>query len=155
MNRIVIIGNLVRSPEQRTTQSGIAVTTFTVAVNRRRQQEGQPDADFFRVTAWRGLAETCGKYLDKGRKVCVVGPVSISTYTGNDGQTRASMEVTAEDVEFLTPKNEQPESKDVYQVKKEHDAEAAYIEAERKAIQNEGKNYVEYVPVSGDDELPF
>lgn len=156
MNKLTIIGNLVRSPEQRATQSGIAVTTFTVAVNRRRTQEGQPETDFFRVTAWRGLAETCGKYLDKGRKVCVVGPVSISTYTGNDGQTRASMEVTAEDVEFLTSKNnEQPESKDVYQVKKERNAEAAYIEAERKAIQNEGKNYVEYVPVSGDDELPF
>lgn len=149
MNRIVIIGNLVRSPEQRTTQSGIAVTTFTVAVNRRRQQEGQPDADFFRVTAWRGLAETCGKYLDKGRKVCVVGPVSISTYTGNDGQTRASMEVTAEDVEFLSPKD----SPDLYQTqkaRKDQEKEAAYEKAEREAIQNEK----EYVNVETED-LPF
>ena len=151
MNRIVIIGNLVRSPEQRTTQSGIAVTTFTVAVNRRRQQEGQPDADFFRVTAWRGLAETCGRYLDKGRKVCVVGPVSISTYTGNDGQTRASMEVTAEDVEFLSPKD----SPDVYQVQKARSdqKEAAYQKAEREAIQNEGKG--QYVTVDDGEELPF
>ena len=151
MNRIVIIGNLVRSPEQRTTQSGIAVTTFTVAVNRRRQQEGQPDADFFRVTAWRGLAETCGRYLDKGRKVCVIGPVSISTYKGQDGQTRASMEVTAEDVEFLSPKD----SPDVYQVQKARSdqKEAAYQKAEREAIQNEGKG--QYVTVDDGEELPF
>ena len=147
MNRIVIIGNLTKAPEQRTTQSGIAVTTFTVAVNRRKTQEGQPDADFFRVTAWRGLAETCGKYLDKGRKVCVIGPVSISTYNGQDGQTRASLEVTAEDVEFLTPKNEQSEN-DSHQAQKE--TESAYQKAEREAIQNENK----YVKVE-DDDLPF
>lgn len=149
MNKLTIIGNLTKAPEQRTTQSGISVTTFTLAVNRRRQQEGQPDADFFRVTAWRGLAETCGKYLDKGRKVCVVGPVSINTYTGNDGQTRASMEVTAEDVEFLTPRNEQSE-KDLHQVQKEQAQEAAYQKAEREAIQNEK----DYVNVETDD-LPF
>lgn len=149
MNRIVIIGNLTKAPEQRTTQSGIAVTTFTVAVNRRRQQEGQPEADFFRVTAWRVLAETCGRYLDKGRKVCVVGPVSINTYTGNDGKTRASMEVTAEDVEFLTPRNEQSE-KDLHQVQKEQAQEANYQKAEREAIQHEN----EYVNVETDD-LPF
>lgn len=152
MNKLTIIGNLTKAPEQRTTQSGISVTTFTLAVNRRRQQEGQPEADFFRVTAWRGLAETCGKYLDKGRKVCVVGPVSVNTYTGNDGQTRASMEVTAEDVEFLTPRNEQPE-KDLHQVQKERAQEAAYQKAEREAIQNEGKG--QYVTVDDGEELPF
>ena len=140
---------MTKAPEQRTTQSGIAVTTFTVAVNRRKTQEGQPDADFFRVTAWRGLAETCGKYLDKGRKVCVIGPVSISTYKGQDGQTRASMEVTAEDVEFLSPKD----SPDLYQTqkaRKEQEKEAAYVKAEREAIQNEK----EYVNVETED-LPF
>ncbi len=149
MNKLTIIGNLVRAPEQRSTAQGIAVTTFTVAVNRRRTQDGQPDADFFRVTAWRGLAENCGKYLDKGKKVCVIGPVSVNTYTGNDGQTRASMEVTAEDVEFLSPK----ESPDLYQVqkaRKEQEKEAAYVKAEREAIQNEN----EYVNVETDD-LPF
>ena len=105
MNKLVIIGNLVRDPESRVTQSGISVCTFTVAVNRRRQQEGQPEADFFRVTAWRGLADICAKYLAKGRKVAVVGSVSLHTYQSN-GETKASMEVNADDVEFLTPKGE-------------------------------------------------
>ena len=93
---------MTRDPELRTTQSGINVCTFTVAVNRRKtQQNSQPEADYFRVTAWREMGENCAKWLIKGRKVCVIGPVSVSTYTGQDGKTYANMEVTAEDVEFL------------------------------------------------------
>lgn len=144
----MIIGNLTNNPVKRQTQSGVDVCSFTVAVNRRRQQEGQPEADFFRVTAWRGLADNCDKYLAKGRKVCVIGPVSVSTYTAQDGTTRASMEVTAGDVEFLSPKEQG--SGDLYQAKKAADAEKAYEAAEREAIQNEGK----YVDVTG-EELPF
>ena len=94
---------MTRDPELRTTQSGISVCSFTVAVNRRRTQGQQPEADFFRVSAWRQLGENCGKWLVKGKKVGVVGPVSVSTFQGNDGNTRAQLEVTAEDVEFLSP----------------------------------------------------
>ena len=107
MNKLTIIGNLTRDPELRTTSSGINVCSFTVAVNRRRSaNSNQPEADFFRVTAWRQLGENCQRYLAKGRKVAVVGPVSVSTYTANDGTTRASLEVTADDVEFLSSRNE-------------------------------------------------
>ena len=104
MNKLTIIGNLTRDPELRTTQSGISVCTFTVAVNRRKtQNQQQPEADFFRVSAWRELGENCGKWLIKGKKVAVVGPVSVSTYHGQDGKTYANLEVTAQDVEFLSP----------------------------------------------------
>ena len=107
MNKLTIIGNLTRDPELRTTSSGINVCTFTVAVNRRRSgNNNQPEADFFRVSAWRQLGDNCQRYLAKGRKVAVVGPVSVQTYTGNDGTTRASLEVTADDVEFLSSRNE-------------------------------------------------
>ena len=99
MNKIVIIGNLTGAPELRVTQSGVSVCEFTVAVNGRRKEDG---ATFFRVTAWRALGETCHKYLDKGRKVMVCGAVSASAYTGRDGKPRASLEVTADDVEFLS-----------------------------------------------------
>ena len=79
MNKLTIIGNLTRDPQLRTTQTGVNVCDFTVAVNRRqsaqqRQNGQQPEADFFRVTAWRELGENCSKYLAKGRKVAVVGP---------------------------------------------------------------------------------
>ena len=109
MNRLTIIGNLTRDPEQRTTTTGSTVCTFTVAVNRRARrdaQNSQPEADFFRVSAWNQLGETCARYLTKGRKVAVVGPVSVHTYQGSDGQTRASLEVMANDVEFLSSRND-------------------------------------------------
>lgn len=109
MNRLTIIGNLTRDPEQRTTTTGSTVCTFTVAVNRRSRRDAQgnqPEADFFRVSAWNQLGDTCARYLAKGRKVAVVGPVSVHTYQGSDGQTRASLEVMANDVEFLSPRGE-------------------------------------------------
>ncbi|NLB90253.1 MAG: single-stranded DNA-binding protein [Clostridiales bacterium] len=107
MNKIILIGNLTRDPELRTTSTGISVCSFSIAVNRRRgQNQDQPEADFFRITAWRQLGELCQRYLSKGRKVCVVGSVSVSTYEGRDGMTRASLEVTADEVEFLTPRSE-------------------------------------------------
>lgn len=109
MNKIFIIGNLTRDPEMRSTQAGIPVCTFTVAVNRRVKQgaeAGQPEADFFRVTTWRQLAENCNRYLLKGRKVGVTGALTLQTYTGNDGQQRSSLEVTADEVEFLSPRGE-------------------------------------------------
>ncbi len=118
MNKLFIVGNLTRDPELRTTSAGISVCSFTVAVNRRRAsnaQAGQPEADFFRVSAWRALGENCQKYLAKGRKVAVTGAVSVQTYQGNDGTTRASLEVNADDVEFLTPRGESGEVSGSYQ----------------------------------------
>ena len=134
----------MKNPDSKVTQSGVTLCTFTVAVSKRKTQDGQPDSDFFRVTAWRQLGENCAKYLAKGRKVCVIGPVSVSTYKGNDGTVRASMEVTAEDVEFLSPKGENGSTAP------QNAKEAAYLKAEREAIQNEGKTVV----VESDD-LPW
>ena len=113
MNKLTIIGNLTRDPELRTTANGVNVCDFTVAVNRRRRndnQGGQPEADFFHVTAWRERGELCAKYLSKGKKVCVIGPVSVRTYQANDGTTKAQLEVTADEVEFLSNKGEGQET---------------------------------------------
>lgn len=108
MNSLHIIGNLTRDPELRTTPSGATVCSFTVAVNRRRTQNNQqPEADFFRVNAWNKLAENCSKYLAKGKKVSVVGAVSVNTYQGQDGKTYANMNVMANDVEFLSFRSEE------------------------------------------------
>ncbi|MBO4318395.1 MAG: single-stranded DNA-binding protein [Mailhella sp.] len=140
MNKVFIVGNLTRDPELRTVRDGISVCSFTVAVNRRirNAEAGQPEADFFRVTAWRGLGENCSRYLAKGRKVAVTGSVSVSTYTGNDGTTRATLEVTADDVEFLSPRGEGGEA-----------PAAPRPQAAPAAPQSNG-----FVQVD-DDELPF
>ena len=132
MNKIIIIGNLTGAPELRVTQSGVSVCQFTVAVNGKRKDEG---ATFFRVTAWRALGETCHKYLDKGRKVMVCGAVSASAYTGRDGKPRASLEVTAEDVDFLSSMG--------------HDAQAAQEEPEQQHDTEGGFTAVEA------EDLPF
>ena len=84
------------------TQSGKQVCNFTVAVNRRNRGEGQPEADFFRVSAWNTLAETCWKWLIKGWKVAVVGSVSLETYETQNGKHGANMRVSATEVEFLS-----------------------------------------------------
>ena len=102
MNKLTIIGNLTADPQSHTTQEGKSVCNFSVAVNRRRKIQGQPEADFFRIAAWGRMGENCQQYLVKGKKVCVVGQVSVSTYQTQDGTTRANMEVFAEDVEFLS-----------------------------------------------------
>lgn len=114
MNKLMIIGNLTGNPELRTTQAGKSVCSFTVAVNRRKKSEGQPDAEFFRVSAWNQLAENCGKYLTKGKKVCVVGAVSVRTYETQDGRHGANLEVMANEVEFLSTKeSDQPKMTEV------------------------------------------
>lgn len=101
MQSLTIIGNLTADPESRVTQSGKKVTQFTVAVNRRGKDQG---ADYFRVSAWEAAGENCAMYLSKGKKVCVVGTVSVRPYTNSKGEASASMDVTAHDIEFLTPK---------------------------------------------------
>lgn len=107
MNKITLIGNLTSDPEKRATNNGTSVTSFTIAVNRRGQDK---QTDFFRINAWRGLAETCAKYLARGRKVAVVGELQARTYDGKDGKTRFSLDVQADEVEFLSPAEQKPTS---------------------------------------------
>ncbi|MBO4925869.1 MAG: single-stranded DNA-binding protein [Clostridia bacterium] len=150
MNKVFLIGNLTRDPEQRTTQSGVSVCSFTIAVNRRRSnnaEAGQPEADFFRITAWRQLGDICAKYLAKGRKVAVVGTVSASAYTANDGTARASLEVQADDVEFLTPRGEAGEAP-------AYNAPAAAAPRQQNANVGSAPQGGGFVQVE-DEDLPF
>ena len=101
MNHLTIIGNLTRDPEMKATRDGRELCVFTVAVARRKDRE---TSDFFRVTAWGELGKNCHRFLSKGKKVAVTGSVSASAYSANNGEIRASLDVFAEQVEFLTPK---------------------------------------------------
>ncbi len=106
MNKLVIIGNLTRDPELRTTTSGVNVCTFTVAVNQRTKAGETPKVDYFRVTAWRNLGDNCSKYLAKGRKVSVIGAVSLETWQDKNGGQHSGLSVLADEVEFLSSKTE-------------------------------------------------
>ena len=99
MNKIIITGNLTRDPELRQTESGKNVTNFTVAVRRPFKSD---ETDFFPVVVWGKQAESCAKYLSKGRKVGVSGFLYSREYKTSDGSPRRVMEICAEDVEFLS-----------------------------------------------------
>ena len=104
MNKVIITGNLTKEPDLRTTGSGTTVCTLSVAVTRRfKGQNGEKQTDFFTVIAWKQLAEMCGKYLSKGKKVAVVGELQTRSYE-KDGVKRYITEIIADEVEFLTPK---------------------------------------------------
>ncbi len=100
----IIVGNLGQDPEMRYTPSGKAVTNFTVAVNRKwtnQSGEQQEKVTWFRVAAWDKLAELCNQYLSKGRLVLVEGEVEANAYTSQEGEAKASLELTARNVRFL------------------------------------------------------
>jgi single-strand DNA-binding protein len=116
--KIIIVGNLGRDPEMRYTGSGTPVTSFSVATNRRwtgSDGSQQEETAWFRVSAWRRQAEVAAQYLSKGRQVMVEGRLQVDPetggpriWTGNDGQARASFEITAQSIIFLQGRTESP-----------------------------------------------
>ena len=108
MNQVILIGNLTATPETRKMQDGTVRCSFRVAVQRdyKNSQTGERDADFITVITWRQLADVCGKYLAKGRKVGVIGSLRSRTYDGTDGAKHYVTEVYADKVSFCGGKNE-------------------------------------------------
>ena len=133
MNRVFLIGRPTRDPELNYTQSGIAVARFTLAVNRDfKNADGEREADFINITAWRKLGEVCAQYLKKGRQCAVEGRLQIGSYEDKDGIRRKTADVIADRVEFLGNRNDAPSG---------------------EAPQGESQS--EYQPIDEDEEVPF
>lgn len=106
MNRVILIGRLTKDPELRYSQAGVAIATFTLAVDRKfKNAQIERETDFIPVVVYRQLAELAENYLSKGKLAAVDGRIQVSTYTGQDGKKRWSTEVVAEDIRFLSPKD--------------------------------------------------
>jgi len=108
MNKIILIGHLGRDPELQVTPDGTPVTKFSLAVNRYSRSssgERKEETDWFNVSAWRQLAETCEKYLHKGSKVYVEGRFTPRKYTDRDGLQRTSLDVTMTELQMLDTKS--------------------------------------------------
>ena len=143
MNKAILIGNLASDPETRTTQSGIAQCTFRLAVQRRfANQQGVREADFLQIVCWRQTAELCARYLSKGRKVAVEGSIQTRSYDAQDGTKRYVTEIVAENVEFLSSREEGQRGG--------YDAPAAPAPRMQQAPAGNG-GFTEV----DDDELPF
>ena len=116
MNKVFLIGNLTRDPEISQTNGGVSVCHFAIAVNRAyTSQDGERQTDFFNVTAWRVLADTIARCVKKGSKVAVSGSIQIRHYEDNQGQRRTAVDVIAQDVEFLSPRNQENGGGDFYE----------------------------------------
>lgn len=149
INRVVLVGRLTRDPEMRYTQSGIAVTRFTLACDRPfTGQDGKKEADFIDCVVWRKQAENVAQYLNKGSMCGVDGRLQISSYEGQDGQRKYRAEVVADSVRFLTPKGNDHRNQNHTQPPKDNEAPPT-------------KGGFEQDPFNGnpidlsDDDLPF
>lgn len=105
MNKVVLVGRLARDPELRTTTTGKSVSSFSIAVDRRYKQEGQPTADFFNVVAWGRQAEIINQYLGKGREIAINGRLQSRSYVAKDGTKRYVTEVVLEEFDFIGGRN--------------------------------------------------
>lgn len=137
MNRVFLVGNLTKDPEEVTTESGVKMCRFTIAVSRMyKNANGETETDFLNIVAWRGVADNCLKYLKKGSKVAVVGQIQNRMWE-KDGEKRYSTAINAEEVEFLTrPTNEGERAQGTTQTAKQMDLG-------------------QLKPVNADDGLPF
>lgn len=104
MNKAILMGRLTANPELKQTPTGVSVTQFTIAVDRRYQSEGQRKADFINIVAWRSTAEFVCRYFTKGKMIALVGEIQTRDYTANDGTKRYVTEVIADEVHFAGDK---------------------------------------------------
>lgn len=113
MNKVYLIGNLTRDPEMSETASGVAFCRIGIAVNRPySSSDGERQTDFFNITVWRTQAENCGRYLKKGSKVAVVGSLQNRSYEDKDGNKRQVTDIIANEVEFLSVRNQSEASEE-------------------------------------------
>lgn len=114
-NKVILGGRMTADPELKTTQSGLAVTSFTVAVNRRFSKNAeQQQADFITCVAWRQQAELIARYFHKGSSICIVGNLQTRTWTDQQGQKRYVTEVIVDEVNFVDSKGEAPAGGSTY-----------------------------------------
>lgn len=104
-NKVILGGRLTAEPELKTTQSGISVVSFSIAVNRKAKQGEEQKADFFNVTAWRQTAEHISRYFHKGSSICIVGSLQTSSWE-KDGQKHYRTDIIADEVFFVDSKND-------------------------------------------------
>lgn len=149
MNKVILIGRLSQDPEMRTTPSGVATTTFSVAVSRNfTNQNGERETDFFRCIAWRKQAENIAKYCQKGTQVAVEGRLQNRNYEAQDGTKRYVTEVIADNVSFLGSRGDSQGSNSSAPSNMENDVEI------NETSEDPFKDFGDEVTLS-DDDLPF
>jgi single-strand DNA-binding protein len=157
LNKVLLIGNLTRDPELRYIPSGSAVATFTVAVNRvYKDQAGEKkeQTSFIRVVVWGRRAEVCGEYLSKGSPVFVEGRLQSRDWETQDGQKRSTVEVVADNIQFLRGAVKQGAQAQSQQTPPAEDIETINL-SDEPAIPGSAKKEAGEGPKNTDEEAPF
>jgi single-strand DNA-binding protein len=147
MNRVFLIGNLTKDPEVNVVSNDLTNCKFSIAVTRRY---GKNETDYFSVVCWRGMAENCGRYLRKGSKVGVIGSIQNKNYETADGVKRYSVEIVADEVQFLSTRAETEANEAA-----ESAASAQAAAPQVAARQAKSSKISDLKPVEGDEDLPF
>ena len=141
-NKVILIGNLCADPELKQTQNGISVTSFSLAVSRRKVKDQEPQTDFITVVAWRNTAEFISKYFQKGKAILIVGSLQTRNWEDQNGQKRYATEVVADEAQFIEKKGE---------------SEPKQSPSQNANSQNSpySSQPVAFEEMTGDDDLPF
>ena len=143
MNKAILVGNLTRDPEKRTTPQGTSVTSFTVAVQKRfKNQDGRYDADFINCVAWRQTADFVAQYFSKGSRIGVVGSIQTRSYDDKDGNKRYVTEVVVEGISFTGERRDDSSSN-------------VPVSEQSNGYSAVPANEQEYTEMPVDDDLPF
>ena len=152
LNKVILAGRITADPELKQTPSGVSLVTFSLAVNRRfgsRDGQGQqPEADFFRITAWRNTAEFIAKYFRKGSAICICGSIQNRSWTDQNGQKRYMTDIIAEEANFVESRN----SQDGMGAPDAYSTPAYATPAYSSPAQNTAPKFEE---IKTDDDLPF
>ncbi len=149
LNKVILGGRLTADPELKQTQTGVAVVSFSIAVNRRfTSKEAPAQVDFFNVTAWRATAEFVSKYFKKGSSICVIGSIQNRTWTDQQGQKRYATDIVADEVQFVDSRAEGMGADNTHQGY----TPDAYSTPSFSSSANSAPNFEE---VASDDDLPF
>ena len=150
LNKVILAGRITADPELRQTPSGVSLVTFSLAVNRRfgsrDGQNQQPEADFFRITAWRNTAEFIAKYFRKGSAICICGSIQNRSWTDQNGQKRYVTDIIAEEANFVESRNTQ-DGQSSYGAPEAYSAPAYSSPAQ--------VNAPKFEEIKTDDDLPF
>lgn len=157
-NKVILIGNLCADPELKTTQNGVSVTSFSIAVGRRKVKDQEPQTDFITVVAWRNTAEFICKYFQKGKAILIVGSLQTRNWTDNEGNKRYATEVVAEEAQFVEKKSDSTSPANASNLQNNGTSSIPYQVPTQTANSSNSPYSVDSVAfeeMTGDDDLPF
>lgn len=157
-NKVILIGNLCADPELKQTPNGVSVTSFSLAVGRRKVKDQEPQTDFINIVAWRNTAEFICKYFQKGKSILIVGFLQTRSWTDNEGNKRYATEVVADEAQFVEKKSDSTSPIDSSRMPSNGSSPKTYqvpIESPNSSSKPYSDYPVAFEEMTGDDDLPF